>query len=142
MFDFPIMLPKPINDDNYIKNYSNMALSLFKYELRNTVDYNKISIRLNYLTRTQELLYTNAFNKPTVKQIVNTLIDNFTYRKLMTTNLMCQSHLCLKNTLLVPNTNITFSKLLRFIEYGNEDIPPYPWVQHSYDLIKSRINRS
>lgn len=138
MFQYYITLPNNYSNIQSV-SYSKMALTLFKKTLNTTVDRIKIKIRLDYLIDNQILISDKTI---TVDYIINLIINAFTVNRVATNNPLCQTCITLKSYTLIPNTNMTLTKLIRFIEYGNEDIPAYPWIQRAWNKTQEKLTLS
>lgn len=124
-----IHLVIPIN--NTVSNkqlFASNFLISFKHNLINNCDINKFNLRYDYLINNNELEFINSFRIPTNK-LINTIANSFLIKNISSNN----TSICLFDHVNIPNTNMTISAFVRFIEYGNFDMLPYPWIKNAWN---------
>jgi hypothetical protein len=137
-----IKTPKPyLQDKKLIWTYSLSMLNSFKKELKNTVDYTKIKIRYNYLVDNNVLQFNNPTNKLSYKTIILNLISLFHIMYINTNNEQYVTCIYLNSSIIIPNSNMSYFHFLNFIQYGNFDIPPYPWIKISWNTVKEQFKK-
>lgn len=137
MLRFLIKLPRNFNaNDSSVLLYSNSVLSDFKAELQNSVNYNKIKVRYDYLISNNILQFSK--NDLDYKRIIQLAIQSLKVTRIQTNNNLIRTCIILPNYLLIPNSNMTYFNFIKFIEYGNLEIPPYHWILSAWNKVKPK----
>ena len=136
MLRFLIKYPYKSNLSN-VSLYSNLFLQKFKKELLKNVNYNKIEILYNYLINNNYLQFEEGKTLD-YKTIIQSLVNQFKVNNITTNNNQYSTCICLYDYILIPNSNMSFSHFLRFIQYGNDSISPYPWVNETWKKLNEQ----
>ena len=139
MLRFLIKLPPKMENATLITTYSNSVLILFRQILLNKVDYVKIKLRYDYLISNNILQFNNTNNILDYKRIIYLFVHSLKVERVQTTNNNYCTCICLPNYLLIPNSNMSYASFIKFIEYGNFDIPPYNWLQNCWNECKEKL---
>lgn len=125
----------PINKEVNIALFSKCFLSSFKTNLLNSIDINKFNLRYDYLINNEILIFTNSFRIPS-KKLINLIVDSFTIKYISKTKV----YICLFDYKTIPNSNMSISLFVRFLEYGNFDMLPYPWIRTAWNKTLNQYN--
>jgi hypothetical protein len=139
MLRFLIKLPPKMENAALITTYSNSVLILFRQILLNKVDYVKIKLRYDYLISNNILQFNNTNNILDYKRIIYLFVHSLKVERVQTTNNNYRTCICLPNYLLIPNSNMSYASFIKFVEYGNLDIPPYNWLHSCWNECKEKL---
>lgn len=129
-----------LNDSNVFYKYCNNKLSEFKQELLNTINYTKFELRYDYLIDNNILQFNNN-NNINSRVLIQLIVNSFRiYRRIDTNNSICISY-NIPDYILIPNSNMSITHFIRYIEYGDENIPPYKWIKHTWDIFHEKIKK-
>lgn len=133
-----IRLMLPLNKKEHTLLFAKSFLSSFKNNLLNSIDINKFNLRYDYLINNEILIFTNSFRMPS-KKLINLIVDSFTIKYISKTKV----YICLFDYKTIPNSNMSISLFVRFLEYGNFDMLPYPWIRTAWNktLNQYKLNR-
>jgi hypothetical protein len=115
--------------------YSTMILNRFKSEILKSINYNKIQIRYDYLKENKLLEFTTD-TELNCQRLIFLLVNALQIRNIITNDNHYSTSICLYDYILIPNSNMTFSYFVRFVQYGNEDMPPYPFMDDTWDRLE------
>lgn len=124
MLRFTLSINKEVN----IALFAKCFLSSFKTNLLNSIDINKFNLRYDYLVNNEILVFTNSFRIPS-KKLINLIVNSFTVKYVSKTKV----YVCLFDYVNIPNSNMSISLFVRFLEYGNFDMLPYPWINTAWN---------
>ena len=126
-----------VNDSILFYNYCCKKLNDFKQQLFNNIDYTKFNIRYNYLIDNNILVFDKS--PLTSNHIVQLIINSFkVYKSINTQNCVVISY-NIPDYILIPNSNLSITHFIRYIEYGNEDLPPYKWIYNVWNKFNRHI---
>lgn len=133
-----IRLTLPMNKKGHTLLFAKSFLSSFKNNLLNSININKFNLRYNYLMNKNELIFNNSFCMPN-KKLINLIVNSFTIKYISETKV----YICLFDYITIPNSNMSISLFVRFLEYGNFDMLPYPWIRTAWNktLNQYKLNR-
>lgn len=134
MIEYLIKSPDNTNRQS-VWLYSNLILNRFKSEILKSVNYNKIQIRYDYL-KENKLLEFNNDSELNCQRLIYLLVNALQIKSLMTNTNQYSTCIFLYDYILIPNSNMTFSYFVRFVQYGNEDMPPYPFMNDAWTKLE------
>ena len=82
-----------------------------------------------------ELIFNNSFCMPN-KKLINLIVNSFTIKYISETKV----YICLFDYKTIPNSNMSISLFVRFLEYGNFDMLPYPWIRTAWNKTLNQYN--
>lgn len=125
-------IPKDISSNNSY-SFAKEVFNHFKQTLKTTVNITKFKLRYNYLIDNDILVFNNFINLY-VNKIIDILVNSFRlFRYKNSSNTYC---ICIFDYLTIPNTDMTVSEFIRFIEYGDLTMMPYHWIHKSWEMTK------
>lgn len=125
-------------DNSLFYKFCNNKLNEFKTKLAKNVNMTKFNLRYNYLVDNHILEFNSVILVNPIA-IVNNLIQSFTlYKSINANGNMCISF-NIPDSKYILNSNMTLEYFIRFIEYGNEEIPPYKWISHTWKDLMTNI---
>ena len=130
-----IRLMLHLNKKEHTLLFAKSFLSSFKNNLLNSIDINKFNLRYDYLINNGILIFTNSFRMPS-KKLINLIVDSFTIKYISKTKV----YICLFDYKTIPNSNMSISLFVRFLEYGNFDMLPYPWIRTAWNKTLNQYN--
>jgi hypothetical protein len=140
MIRFLIKVPTQYTDDKrLVWDYSLMVLNEFKQIIRHNINYVKIKIRYDYLIDNEILQFEGR--SLGYKQIIELLLSKFVVSYISTNSNNYQTCIGLNESFIIPNSNMSFANFLKFIQYGNFDIQPYPFVNSAWTELNDTLEK-
>ena len=125
-----------LNDLFY--KFCNNKLKEFKIKLAKNINMPKFNLRYNYLVDNNVLVFND--NIPNSITIINQIIQSFRIYK----SIKADKNICISfnipDNIYLSNSNMEITEFVNFIEYGNEEIPPYKWILHTWKDLSRNIN--
>ena len=141
MLRLSIITEKISLSDNYLySTFCRNKLNEFKTFLLENTNYTKLQIRYDYLIDNNLIEFNMKDNIPSIQYITTYIINSFRIYKSTTINGINISF-NIPDYILLPNSNMSITHFIRYIEYGNEDIPPYKWISHTWNKFKQSIEQ-
>lgn len=128
-----------LNDNYLYYEFCQNKLKDFKCLLFQTANYTKLQIRYDYLIDNNLIEFHIKDNIPTIQYITTYIINSFRIYKSYTVDGHIDISFNIPDYILLPNANMSITHFLRYIECGNEDIPPYKWISHTWTRFKQNI---
>ena len=140
MIRFLIKVPTDYTDDRrLIWSYSLSVLNQFKQIIKRNINYTKIKIRYDYLIDNKLLQFDGK--SLSYRQIIELLLSKFVVSYINTNNNNYQTCICLNESFIIPNSNMSFANFLKFVQYGNFDIQPYPFVNSAWTKLNEILEK-
>lgn len=128
------------NDSNIFYKYCNNKLNEFKQQLLNNIDYTKFKLRFDYLIDNNILQFHND-NIMNDRMLIQLIVNSFRiYKRIDINGTICISY-NIPDYILIPNSNMSITHFIRYIEYGDENIPPYKWITHCWYYFSQNLNK-
>ena len=126
-----------VNYNDLFYKFCSNKLNDFKIRLSKNVNIQKFNLRYDYLIDNNILEFNGDI--PNSTYIINTIIQSFRiYKSINATNNICISY-NIPDNIYITNSNMEISYFVRFIEYGNEEMPPYKWISHTWKDLTTNI---
>lgn len=128
--------------DNYLySTFCKNKLNEFKTFLLENTNYTKLQIRYDYLIDNNLIEFHIKDNIPSIQYITTYIINSFKMYKSTTMYGYIDISFNIPDYILLPNSNMSITHFIRYIEYGNEDIPPYKWISRAWNKFKQSIKQ-
>ena len=109
-----------LNDDevNIIPDFLEWLILQIYSNLNNTMNRRKIKTRSQYLLKVSWINWKSKNKEIDLQDLMQAIFDSFSYEK----NRINTWSLKTNNHIMIPNTNTSIDRFIRFIEYGDANL--------------------